>query len=119
MSTLPSPLKMFKPGGADVDAGRTMGGPATPGGKEDAVSAGYMELDGATKDADCSKVEVEGGVSSALGCCNEFQPQQGTQQFSCGTCTFVTAGASPEGTAANSAPAAGGNQPPPRPGQTA
>jgi hypothetical protein len=85
----------------------------------DAAAAGYMELDGATKDADCSKVEVEGGVSSALGCCNEFQPQPGTQQFSCGTCTFLAPGAKPEGAAASSAPAAGGNMGPARAGQTA
>ena len=48
-----------------------------------------MELQGATKDADCSKVDVNGGVSSALGCCNEFQPEDAsTSQFSCGTCEY-------------------------------
>jgi len=61
-------------------------------GKESAEQAGYMELDGAQKDADCQIVTVPGGVSSQLGCCNEFTPQEGAQTFSCGTCNFVTEG---------------------------
>jgi len=54
--------------------------------------AGYMELQGAQKDADCKVVEVQGGISSKLGCCNNFDPQDGAQVFSCGTCDFVTQG---------------------------
>lgn len=48
-----------------------------------------MELAGAQKDGQCSKVNVDGGVSLDLGCCNEFKPQdQSTQAFSCGNCQF-------------------------------
>jgi hypothetical protein len=54
-----------------------------------AKAADYMELDGAEKDADCEKVEVEGGVSSSRGCCNEFSPDPGAKKFSCGTCTYL------------------------------
>lgn len=54
-----------------------------------AEQADYMELDGALKDADCEKVEVDGGVSKDLGCCNEFDPEHDAQKFSCGTCTFL------------------------------
>ncbi len=54
-------------------------------------SAGYMELNGATKDADCEIVEVKGGVSRKLGCCDLFWPEneETTKVFSCGTCEFV------------------------------
>lgn len=52
-------------------------------------AAGYMELEGATKAGDCDKVEVEGGVSKLLGCCNEYKPQSGAAQFRCGLCTHV------------------------------
>jgi hypothetical protein len=52
-----------------------------------AEAAGYMELAGARKDADCEIVQVNGGVSKELGCCNLFKPETGTQKFSCGTCT--------------------------------
>jgi hypothetical protein len=53
-------------------------------------SAGYMELAGAAKDSDCELVEVEGGVSSKLGCCDLFWPEnEQTKVFSCGTCEFV------------------------------
>lgn len=53
------------------------------------AQAGYMELAGAQKDGDCSKVEVEGGVSLDRGCCNEFQPEdESTDTFSCGNCKF-------------------------------
>ena len=56
----------------------------------DGEDAGYMELQGAAKDADCSKVKVQGGVSSELGCCNEFEPRfEGVREFSCGTCEYV------------------------------
>lgn len=55
--------------------------------KESGAQAGYMELKDAKKDADCSKVEVPGGVASDRGCCNLFQPESGsTSVFSCGTC---------------------------------
>lgn len=53
-----------------------------------AKAADYMELDGAEKDADCEKVEVEGGVSSELGCCNEFKPESGADEFKCGECQY-------------------------------
>lgn len=59
--------------------------------KMSAEQAGYMELSGAQKDGDCQKVQVEGGVSRELGCCNEFQPQsEQTQHFDCGDCEYVT-----------------------------
>lgn len=52
--------------------------------------AGYMELEGAMKDADCHKVNVAGGVSKELGCCNYFEPEEkDTDKFSCGTCEYV------------------------------
>ena len=55
-----------------------------------AAAAGYMELQGAQKDADCKEVEVKGGVSTRLGCCNEFKPQDASvQQFRCGMCKYV------------------------------
>lgn len=57
-----------------------------------ADAAGYMELDGARKDADCNTVDVPGGVSSKLGCCNLFDPQQGAQMFRCGTCERMQQG---------------------------
>lgn len=61
-----------------------------------AVQAGYMELAGAKKDADCSTVNVPGGVSSDLGCCNLFKLAGGApKKFSCGTCKFVTAKTNP------------------------
>lgn len=59
--------------------------------------AGYMELDGAQKDADCETVVVQGGISSQLGCCNLFDPQGGAQVFSCGTCTHIENSSTQEG----------------------
>lgn len=57
--------------------------------------AGYLELPGAVKDGDCTKVEVDGGVSLALGCCNLFDYDASTEaKFSCGTCSYRT-GATP------------------------
>jgi hypothetical protein len=54
-----------------------------------AAQAGYMELAGAEKDADCRKVEVEGGISSELGCCNKFEPEaKDTKRFQCGDCEY-------------------------------
>lgn len=53
-------------------------------------AAGYMELTGAKKDADCYKVEVPGGVSKERGCCNEFKPETAkVTAFRCGNCKFV------------------------------
>jgi len=55
-----------------------------------AQAAEYMELAGAVKDADCEKVDVKGGVSSQLGCCDKFFPEnKKTSQFRCGTCEYV------------------------------
>lgn len=55
-----------------------------------ASAAGYMELRGAEKDADCKKVEVKGGVSRQLGCCNKFQPESSAvSRFQCGTCEYL------------------------------
>lgn len=53
-----------------------------------ALAAGYMELGGATKDAECKKVKAEGGVSQELGCCNLFEPEAGAKTFRCGTCEY-------------------------------
>ena len=59
--------------------------------RESAKSAEYMELAGAGKDADCQKVEVQGGVSRELGCCDRFQPRdKGVQEFECGECKHVS-----------------------------
>ena len=58
-----------------------------------AAQAGYMELQGAKKDADCRKVNVKGGVSKTLGCCNEFQPEsKSVKQFRCGMCEYLKNG---------------------------
>ncbi len=57
--------------------------------KVSAEAAGYMELAGAKKDGDCKIVDVEGGISKDLGCCNLFKPENPeTSKFSCGTCHF-------------------------------
>lgn len=55
-----------------------------------AEQAGYMELDGAKKDASCDIVNVEGGVSSERGCCNLFDPEKGVKRFNCGSCEHVS-----------------------------
>jgi hypothetical protein len=57
--------------------------------KVSAKSVDYMELKGAVKDADCEHVEVSGGVSSDLGCCNDFDPDRGAKEFKCGTCEYL------------------------------
>ena len=57
--------------------------------RKSASSAGYMELSGAKKDADCDLVEVKGGVSSELGCCNLFDPEKSAKYFKCGTCEHL------------------------------
>lgn len=69
---------------ADGDSG-------DPGDRTDAEAAGYMELEGAEKDADCRKVEVPDGISSELGFCNLFKPNPGADAFKCGNCEYVTA----------------------------
>ena len=54
-----------------------------------AHTAGYMELVGPDKDADCRKVEVKGGVASNRGCCNHFEPKTPqVESFHCGECEF-------------------------------
>ena len=54
-----------------------------------AKEAEYMELSGARKDGDCSKVEVSGGVSLELGCCDYFEPEtKATKHFRCGDCEY-------------------------------
>lgn len=58
--------------------------------KVSAASVDYTELPGAFKDADCSHVEVPRGVSSQLGCCNDFEYLKGKpKQFRCGTCEYM------------------------------
>jgi hypothetical protein len=52
-------------------------------------AAGYVELPGATKDGDCEAVEVAGGISRKLGCCNLFDPENAAQLFNCGSCEYV------------------------------
>lgn len=69
---------------------------ADASGKISEQQAGYLELEGAQKDADCTKVQVDGGVSSNLGCCNIFDANDGAQSFSCGNCEYL-AGSTPEG----------------------
>ena len=81
---------------------------STPGGGQDAKvpesQAGYMELSGAQKDAECKKVDVQGGISSNLGCCNLFEPQDETvQQFKCGNCEYREGGQEPTGQPAEQA----------------
>lgn len=58
-----------------------------------AEEAGYLELDGAQKDADCATVNVPGGVSSQGGCCNLWEKAPQAANFSCGTCTKIKQGA--------------------------
>lgn len=66
--------------------------PAQDDSRTDAEKAGYVELEGAQKDSDCSVVNVPGGVSSKAGCCNLWDGAPGAQAFSCGTCTKMTKG---------------------------
>lgn len=90
---IPFPSGRKFPSGASARPMPQADGGDGTGGKMDEQSAGYMELEGAQKDADCDLVQVEGGVSSELGCCNEFDPQQGAKEFECGTCSHVIGGA--------------------------
>lgn len=111
------PFKMFSPKGRDSSIGisaprssdppmMTDDDPDAMGGKQTAEQAGYMELDGAKKDADCSKVQVDGGISSELGCCNEYSPQNDSQAFQCGTCTFLSNGDSADSSGSGADPTA-------------
>ena len=60
-----------------------------PEARKSAKEAGYLELKNATKTGDCSEVNVPGGVSFNLACCNEFQAESDdTDRFSCGTCRY-------------------------------
>ena len=69
------------------------------GPKASEQEAGYLELTGAIKNAGCSKVNVAGGVSAELGCCNLFRLNEAaTKKFSCGTCKFVLNAKQNEGT---------------------
>lgn len=87
-----------------VDPGAAMpqgGGPPhtdpTGQSKTPEAQAGYMELAGASKDGDCQKVEVQGGISTALGCCNLFEPKdEQVSEFKCGTCKYSEGGESPD-----------------------
>lgn len=57
-----------------------------------AKAAGYMELEGARKTAQCRLVDVSGGVSKQLGCCNMFEPEsKAVKAFRCGNCEYVVA----------------------------
>jgi hypothetical protein len=61
-----------------------------PEGRESAEEAGYLELKNAEKDGDCSKVNVPGGISRDLGCCDLYQPEsEDTESFKCGVCEYV------------------------------
>ena len=60
--------------------------------KVPAKLAVYMELPGAVKDADCSRVEVKGGVSNELGCCDLWEWEKDSGKFfRCGTCKYTEA----------------------------
>ena len=68
-------------------------GEKTQGQKLTAIRAGYMELPGAVKDAGCSKVDVPGGVSKDLGCCNLYEPKNDqVTEFRCGECEYLVGG---------------------------
>lgn len=57
--------------------------------KVTAANAVYVELKGARKDADCSLVDVRGGVSSQKGCCDLFYEKPDADNFHCGDCIYV------------------------------
>ncbi len=51
-----------------------------------------MELQGAKKDGDCSKVSVIGGISRQLGCCNLYEAKnKSVTEFRCGVCEYAKA----------------------------
>lgn len=74
-----------------------------------AEEAGYLELDGAVKDSDCETVNVDGGVSSAGGCCNLWNRVPAAKNFSCGTCTKIKQGAPGAAAGSDNAGAGGGD----------
>lgn len=55
-----------------------------------AAHAGYMELGGAKKDAECAIVDVPGGISKERGCCDLYDPERGADEFRCGECIYVS-----------------------------
>lgn len=55
----------------------------------DADSAGYEELDGAVKDADCKVVKVKDGISNDKGCCCLWKRKGQPEYFQCGTCIYT------------------------------
>jgi hypothetical protein len=58
-----------------------------------------MELSGAQKDGECSKVDVQGGVALDLGCCNYFEPQdESVDRFCCGECKYGSSSERPNDT---------------------
>jgi hypothetical protein len=57
--------------------------------KLDADYAGYMELEGAVKDGDCTIVYVEDGISKKKGCCNLYHPVPSADRFNCGHCKYL------------------------------
>jgi hypothetical protein len=95
------------PGGPASAATSATDGPLRPSGvspdqkdgaKVPEAQAGYMELAGAQKDGTCSKVDVQGGVSLDLGCCNFFEPQdESTDSFRCGECEYGSEAQTPNG----------------------
>lgn len=60
--------------------------------KISATAAGYMELEHAQKDGECEIVEVSGGISKKLGCCNLYKPQEDADEFRCGECLYLIGG---------------------------
>jgi hypothetical protein len=77
------------PSAAPAAEGQGPSAPPNNSAKIPQEQAGYMELAGAQKDGDCSKVTVDGGVSLDLGCCNYFEPQdESVDRFCCGECEY-------------------------------
>lgn len=64
---------------------------ADASGKISEQQAGYLELEGAQKDADCTKVQVQGGISKDKGCCSIIGPVDGAEYFNCGSCKYLDA----------------------------
>lgn len=59
------------------------------GAKVSSQEANYKELPGATKNAECDKVNVPGGVSSEGGTCSLWRGQPQAQGFTCGDCVHL------------------------------
>lgn len=88
------------------------GPPNQPSGKVPEAEAGYMELAGAQKDGDCQKVDVQGGISLDLGCCNLFEPQdESVDSFRCGTCKYGSGQKAENDATAMKAPTMGADHP--------